>query len=76
MDVPFAGGKFGQYVVKKDGLEGLANFIASTCLFCAPLFALAFRTTHFWASVTLLSLGDLPPPPHTPNNINSISQLL
>ena len=62
VDILITGGKFGQYVVQKDGLEGLAKFIASTCLFCAPLFALAFRTTHFWTSVTLLALGDPPSP--------------
>lgn len=53
----FIGGKFGQYVVRRNGLEGLSKFIALTCLFCAPPFALAFREHRFWFSVVLLAVG-------------------
>ena len=50
----YLGGKLGSMVSRKHGMEGLAKFVALTCLFSAPPFALAFHLERFWFAVVSL----------------------
>jgi hypothetical protein len=55
----FAGGKVGQIAVKSFGLSGLAKLVALSCLLSIVPFMLAFTSTNFWMSMTMLALGYL-----------------